>query len=197
LVLVPERLGLSEIDRRGLPYRELPGLSAKLLRDHYLLYEGYVKRLNALERLLEKVADKWAAARIASEVGFLRNAVVLHELYFGNMTPGGRGQPSDVLPSEFASRWEKHFRLVGSASTGWMVLAYDPRTKTLIDFPMTEHGRGYVAGAVPILVMDVYEHAYMAQYGLAKDAYIDAFFKNIDWKVVRDRLRKAHASAAD
>jgi hypothetical protein len=63
LVLVPERLGLSDIDRRGLPYRELPGLSAKLLRDHYLLYEGYVKRLNALERLLEKVADKSTTPR--------------------------------------------------------------------------------------------------------------------------------------
>lgn len=196
-MLVSDWMGLAEIDRRGLPYRELPGLSAKLLRDHYALYEGYIRRLNALEPLLEKAAkngDKWAAARLAREGGFLRNAIVLHELYFENMTPGGRGRSSDVLPSEFASRWEKRFRLVGSATSGWMVLAYDPRTGTLIDFPMAEHGQGYVAGTVPVLVMDLYEHAYMPQYGLAKDAYIGAFFRNIDWDVVRGRLKKAHAA---
>lgn len=196
-MLVSEEVGLSEIDKRRFPYTALPGLSAKLLRDHFDLYEGYIRRLNELQPLLADALwkdDKWQASLMAREEGMLRNAIYLHELYFDGMTPGGRGKPADVLPSEFAKKWEKRFRLLGSATTGWMVLAYDPRTGMLIDFPMAEHGQGYVAGAVPILVMDLYEHAFATDYGIDKGAYIDTFFRNIDWEVVKNRLKKTHST---
>lgn len=184
MIRIPESQALSDVDNFSLPYRELPGLSAKLLSDHYKLYEGYIRRLEALEApFRDAVArgNKWMAGMIAQEMGFLRNAIILHELYFENMTPGGKGHPPK-LPAG----WEKEFRLLGSSTTGWIVLAWCPRTKKPIIFTMKEHGQGYVAGTKPLLVMDVYEHSFVPD-GLDKDAYIDTFFRNIDWTVVRRR----------
>jgi Fe-Mn family superoxide dismutase len=185
MIRIPESQGLSDIEQVALPYRELPGFSAKLLSDHYKLYEGYIRRLEALEKPFRDAVssgDKWMAGMISREMGFLRNAIILHELYFGNMTPYGKGRPL-----ELHFDWEKEFRLLGSATTGWVVLAWCPRTKKPIIFTMKEHGQGYVAGTKPLLVMDVYDHSWMPQPGLDKDAYIDAFFRNINWDVVRQR----------
>lgn len=185
MIRIPESQGLSNIGQTLLPYHALPGFSAKLISDHYKLYEGYIERLKALKEPFQHAVsrnDKWTASMISREMGFLRNAIILHELYFGNMTPCGKGRPL-----ELHFDWEKEFRLLGSATTGWVVLAWCPRTKKPIIFTMKEHGQGYVAGTKPLLVMDVYEHSYMPDYGLNKDAYIDAFFRNINWDVVRQR----------
>lgn len=186
MIRIPESQGLSDVGQTALPYRELPGLSAKLLSNHYKLYEGYIKRLGVLEepfRAAVSRGDKWMAGMISREMGFLRNAIILHELYFENMTPGGKGRPP-----ELPSGWEKEFRLLGSSTTGWVVLAWCPRHKKPVIFTMKEHGQGYVAGTVPLLVMDVYEHSWLPQPGLDKETYIDIFLKNVDWDVVRNRL---------
>jgi Fe-Mn family superoxide dismutase len=196
-VLVNEHAGLADIDDYELPYRELPGMSAGLLKNHFALYRGYRNRLADIVSPFEDAVykeDVWTTARLAREIGFLRNAIALHELYFENMIPGGRGKLSDVIPFEFVNRWAKKFRLLGKASTGWVVLAYDRADGALVDFTMNDHGQGFIADTIPILVMDVYEHAYMPDYGLDKNAYIDAFFRNIDWDVVRERLKAARGN---
>lgn len=193
-MLVNEHAGLADIDDYQLPYRELPGMSAGLLKKHFALYRGYQKRLADLVPLFEDAAqrgDAWTTGRLAREIGFLRNAITLHELYFENLIPGGRGKVSDVIPPEFINRWAKKFRLLGKTSTGWVVLAYNRAVDALIDFTMNDHGQGFVADTIPLLVMDVYEHAYYCDWGLDKDGYIEAFFRNIDWNIVRDRLKAA------
>ncbi len=176
-----------------LRYKSLPGLSAELISDHYTLYKGYIDRINHLQDEYEDAVEdgeKWRAQRISQSLGFLRNAVVLHELYFAGLTQGGAGDIGSVIPADKQAAWKKEFELLGAGSTGWVILAWDPRTKTLFNYTMKEHGEGGVVRACPLLVMDVYEHAYMPQYQLDKQAYINAFMRNIDWDVVRNRLRR-------
>ena len=194
MLRIRESQEISDLRKFSLPYRELPGLSANLLSNHYKLYEGYLQRLNALKEPFQKAIlqdDKWTVAMIAREREFLTNAVILHELYFEELTPGGRGDPGDVVHPDLAKRWEREFKILGKGATGWVVLSWDPKTYTFMDFVMKDHGTGYVAGTIPLLVMDVYEHAYMPDYGLDKEAYINTFFKNINWNLVRERFRKA------
>ena len=120
----------------------------------------------------------------------------LHELYFGNLVKDGKGLDSEVqiatlINDQFGSfeDWQKAFKAVGSMpGIGWVVLTYDPEAKQLFNVWINEHDVGHLAGAVPLLVMDVFEHAFMVDYGLNKAEYIQAFFEAIDWSVVAHRL---------
>jgi Fe-Mn family superoxide dismutase len=123
----------------------------------------------------------------------------LHEHYFGNMARGGTKAEAapklmKKLAEDFGSyeNWEKDFRGVGSMrGIGWAVLYYDPAAKRLFNAWINEHDSGHLAGASPILVMDVFEHAFMLDYGLKRADYISSFFKNLDWKEAETRFAKA------
>ena len=176
-----------------LPYKSLPGFSEELISDHYDLYKGYLDRFNKLEPLLAlavKKGDKWAVQRIAQEEGFLRNAGRLHELYFTNLAPGGKGDTAKVLGPAYKA-WITKMALMGMGSHGWVILALDLEEKKPFLFTMKEHGQGYVNQSLPLLVLDMYEHAWMPKFRLNKAAYIDAFFKNVDWDIVHQRLERA------
>jgi Fe-Mn family superoxide dismutase len=176
-----------------LPYEHLEGISESLLADHFDLYRRYGERLNALQPKLGhavRFAETWTVARMARDEGLLLNAVRLHELYFTGLVPGGRGVPADAIPAA-AQDLVNEIWLLAQGSTGWVVLAYEPDSKAIFPFTMANHAEGYVAGARPLLVLDCYEHAYMPQYGLAKDDYIEAFFRNVDWGTVEARLETA------
>jgi len=180
-----------------LPYKELDGLSKELLADHHKLYTGYIKRLKKVYGLLEALPekpDRNEYQRLVLEEGFLRNAIRLHELYFGQLTPGGAGAHSDVEIGDVDALLEA-LGLTALGSTGWAVLAVDVLEGIPFVFSMKEHSQGFVAQAWPILVVDSYEHAYMRQYGINKEAYLDAFFQNMDWDVVAERARQAVAMA--
>lgn len=182
-----------EIEPIKLPYKELRGLSKKLISDHYELYLGYLKRWDKIFPEIEKFSekgDKFEYQRLKAEEGFLRNAITLHELYFDEMIPGGKGDPRDIFGS-FTDEALDRLALLGSGSTGWAILAVNLRDGHIFSFTMKEHSQGYVANAWPLLVLDCYEHAYMPEFGLAKDDYIAAFFKNVNWEVVADRLTQA------
>jgi Fe-Mn family superoxide dismutase len=122
----------------------------------------------------------------------------LHELYFGNMAKGGpkpESAPnlSKSLAGEFGSleNWEKDFRATGAMrGIGWVVLYYDLAGKRLFNMWINEHDVGHPSGCAPILVMDVFEHAYMTDYGLKRADYINAFFKSLDWKEAEARFAR-------
>lgn len=172
------------------PYKELPGFSKKLLADHFKLYHGYVDRLNKLASGIQKFSpkgDKSEFQRLKVDEGFLRNAIALHELYFEQLTSGGSGSAADVFTCVTDELME-HLALTAMGSTGWAILAADLYEDQTFVFTMKEHSQGFVAGAWPLVVVDCYEHAYMREYGTDKEAYLEAFFKNVDWEVVKRRM---------
>ena len=183
-----------------LGYEELPGLSRALLSAHYDLYLGYISRLNKIwsERMNRSFEDPFEYGRLASEEGFLRNAVRLHELYFENLTPGGAGDPFDVIgDDETVDRWESNVRLLALSSSGWVIHADDLPSGHRFLFTMKEHGQGFIAQAWPLVVIDCYEHAYAIDYGTSKEDYIEAVLENIDWNVAAERGALAAEFASD
>jgi len=175
-----------------LPYDSLPGLSRALLSAHYDLYLGYISRLSQLSKL-RTIGDPFEYGRRVAEEGFLRNAIHLHELYFENLTPGGAGDPFDAIGDDARYEdWKENFSALAFASTGWAIRALDMHGHSF-DFTMRAHDQGFVAGALPVLVIDSYEHAFMIDYGTDKWAYIEAVLENIDWDVVTARGQAASA----
>ncbi|MEI7891051.1 MAG: Fe-Mn family superoxide dismutase [bacterium] len=182
----------------------IEGLSDELLKNHFTLYEGYVANVNKVTDLISKLAteDKLATpefAEVTRRFGWEFNGMRLHELYFENMMKGGSVLEKDSallqkIVGDFGSfeNWEKHFKATGTMrGIGWVVLYLDTESGKLFNMWINEHDGGHLAGAVPILVMDVFEHAYMVQYGLKKADYIEAFMKNICWHVAGGRYNLA------
>lgn len=191
---------MAQLKAKELKIHEMEGFSQRQLDEHYgILYKGYVNKVNEIRILMQSVDYDKANQTFSDlramkiEETFALNGVKLHEAYFENM--GGTGGQADGMALTFIERdfgsysaWEKDFKATGMAVRGWAVLAYDVEDKTLHNFGSDSHNLGPIWNAVPILVMDVYEHAYMIDYGVKRSPYIDAFMKNIDWQVVNDRL---------
>lgn len=178
----------------------IAGFSETLLKNHFTLYGGYVTNTNkVLDTLAQMLKDGKAGAyeyaELKRRLGWEWNGMRLHELYFGNL--GGKagldaaGKLAGKLVAEFGSleAWEKDFRATGAMrGIGWVVLYLDPESGRLFNSWINEHDVSHPAGCAPLLVMDVFEHAYMTDYGIKKADYIEAFFKNIDWKAVEARI---------
>ena len=179
----------------------IEGLSEALLRNHFTLYQGYVTNTNKLNDILlglEK-EGRFSAPEFAElnrRFGWEFNGMRLHELYFWNLANGGKplDHNSDLyrnIVKEWGSleKWEKDFRGMGAMrGIGWIVLYYDHKDGRLFNVWINEHDMGHLSGCVPILVMDVFEHAYMLDYGLKKADYIESFFSNLDWKAAAERF---------
>ncbi len=180
----------------------MKGLSEQLLKNHFTLYQGYVtntnKELDTLGSLLKdgKVSTT-EFAEVKRRLGWEFNGMRLHELYFENL--GGKAPLAK--DSKFAKKlaegfgsvenWEKEFRATGAMrGIGWAILYQDNTNGNLINFWINEHDTGHPAGCTPILIMDVFEHAFITDYGLKRADYIEAFFNNIDWSAVENRLKK-------
>jgi Fe-Mn family superoxide dismutase len=178
----------------------MEGFSETLLKNHFTLYQGYVTNTNKLTEILTTMLKEGKNAtpeyaELKRRFGFEFDGMRLHEYYFGNLggnTPPDRsGALAKRLAGAFGSydAWEKDFRATGAMrGIGWVVLYQDDVTGGFCNQWINEHEVGHLAGCRPILVMDVFEHAFMLDYGLKRADYIEAFFKNIDWKVVADRL---------
>jgi len=179
----------------------MPGFSETLLKNHFTLYQGYVNNTNKLlEIIAQMVKDGKTAtpefAELKRRLGWEWNGMRLHEYYFENL--GGREALSPAselygrLLKSFGSfeLWEKEFRGTGTMrGIGWVALYQDLHTGRLINFWINEHDVGHPAGGELLLIMDVFEHAFMTDYGLKRADYIGAFFKNINWKAVENRLK--------
>ena len=178
----------------------MAGFSEALLKNHFTLYQGYVTNINKVLTILEQMLEGGTAAtpefaELKRRVGWEFNGMRLHEYYFDNL--GGtapldrEGRLGKKLAGSFGSvdAWDKDFRATGAMrGIGWTVLYQDPADGRLINFWINEHDVSHPAGCMPILVMDVFEHAFMLDYGLKRADYIEAFFKNIAWKAVEGRL---------
>lgn len=178
----------------------MEGFSDTLLNNHFALYQGYVANTNKLLDILGKMlAEGQTAAPEYAEpkrrLGWEFDGMRLHEYYFENL--GGRGgidkegNLARLLAENFGSyeAWEKDFKSTGAIrGIGWAVLYQDSATGRLVNFWINEHDTGHPAGCRPLLVMDVFEHAYMTDYGIKRPDYIEAFFNNINWQAVEKRL---------
>ena len=179
----------------------MKGFSDTLLNNHFTLYQGYVTNTNkVLDTLATMLKDGKVGtpeyAELKRRLGWEFNGMRLHELYFENL--GGKaplnksGKLGKKLAEEFGSyeNWEKDFRGTGTMrGVGWTILYQDNLTGKLINQWINEHDTGHPAGCTPILVLDVFEHAFMIDYGLKRADYIEAFFNNINWGAAEARLR--------
>ncbi len=188
---------------KPLKYKSLAGLSEKQLAEHHdVLYAGYVKKTNEIRQKLAAVdvttpnATYSDLRELKVEETFALNGVKLHEAYFDNMGPTGDGKASGTvaqwIEKDFGSyaKWEAEFKACGIAARGWVVLAFDLEEGRLYNFVCDVHNQGGVWGALPLLILDVYEHAYFLDYATGRKAYIEAFMKLVDWKVVNDQVKK-------
>ncbi len=185
----------------------LNGISDQTLEMHFKLYEGYVKETNKLtEKITEYLADGKvdqeempAYSELTRRLGFEYNGMVLHEYYFGNMKKDGSGDPEKLsnffkaAEASFGSYdiWKADFVSVGKMrGVGWAICYENPANGRLSNHWITLHEVGNVSGFNPVLVMDVWEHAFLLDYKPAdRPKYIEAFFSNIDWNAVEKRLR--------
>lgn len=186
--------------------RGLQGISDKTIDLHLTLYEGYVKATNVLQgRIADFLKDGTvdqeelpAYSELTRRLGFEYNGMVLHEYYFDNLTPQASLKPESTssflrrAEASFGSyeRWKTDFVSVGKMrGVGWAVCFQDPANGRLTNHWITLHEHGNVAGFKPVLVMDVWEHAFLLDYTPAqRGQYIDAFFSNINWRVVDRRV---------
>lgn len=190
--------------RADLKPEGLDGISDEQVAQHWALYEGYVKNVNLLNKKLSELRAKsdFGAefAEMTRRLGFEYNGMVLHELYFEALKPGQA--PLDhaagltkLVKTFFGGyeSWKKEFSAMGKMrGVGWVILYYDPRYRVLSNHWITLHEDGNLAGFQPLLVMDVWEHAYMVDWGASgRGDYVEAFLKNVDWSVVERRLHGA------
>ncbi|HET7114698.1 MAG TPA: superoxide dismutase [Pyrinomonadaceae bacterium] len=187
----------------------LKGISDQTLEMHFKLYEGYVKETNNLtERITEFIKDgnvdqeeMPAYSELTRRLGFEYNGMVLHEYYFDNLQSGsGTGDPTKTsqfvkaAEATFGSYdiWKADFVGIGKMrGVGWAICNQNPANGRISNHWITLHETGNVAGFNPILVMDVWEHAFLLDYKPAeRPKYIEAFFSNINWNAVEDRLKK-------
>jgi Fe-Mn family superoxide dismutase len=180
------------------------GFSDTLLNNHFTLYKGYVTNTNKLAEELDALLKEGKSgtpqyAEMSRRFGWEFNGMRLHEYYFGNMVRGGTGLDKGsplfaMIAREFGSfeNWEKDFRATGAMrGIGWTILYHEPLGNRLFNVWINEHDVGHLSGANPLLVMDVFEHAFITDYGLKRADYIEAFFKAIDWSAVAGRFGTA------
>ena len=177
------------------------GFSETLLKNHLTLYQGYVTNVNKILETLGRMAadgklSSAEAAELRRRLGWEWNGMRLHELYFENLggkeglDPGGPLARRMLRDFGGFEAWQKEFRAVGAMrGIGWAALYQDPASGRLLNLWIGEHDVGHPAGGAPVLILDVFEHAYMIDFGLKKADYIEAFFKAVDWTAAATRLR--------
>jgi Fe-Mn family superoxide dismutase len=180
-----------------------PGFSDDLLKNHFQLYEGYVKGANQLNELFLSMSKEGKLkspefAELKRRFSWEFNGIRLHEYYFENMSKeGSRLEKSSQfflkISEDFGSyqNWEKEFMAMGAMrGIGWVILAYDPVSNHLFNCWINEHNLGFLAGTEILLVMDVFEHAFMIDYGVKREGYLEAFMKALHWTEVNNRYER-------
>lgn len=199
-----------DYEARPLPFeKNLDGISNKTIEIHHdKLYQGYVNKMKEVAEKISEVAkggnqEELAAANqtysyfrgLISGETFAVNGTYLHEYYFQAL--GGDGHQSGALADHLTEKWgsfenfKNYFTARGLAARGWVVLCWDLQLERLKVYCCDAHNQGGVWGAIPILVLDVYEHAYFMDFGSDRKAYIEAFFKNLNWDAVNSLYEKA------
>lgn len=189
--------------------KDLEGMSLRSIQEHFKLYQGYVKKTNEIRQKLG-VADKSEANGVYSLIGELKrqetfavNGMKLHEVYFNQLEGGGEsaGKLGKMIEADFGSleNWKAEMVATGMSSRGWAITAFDFKDNHLYVYGADAQNVGAVWGAIPVVAMDVYEHAYFMDHGTNRKVYIDSFFKNLNWEAANEiveeyELSKKHAS---
>lgn len=186
-------------DIKPLKYTSLEGLSERQLKEHHdVLYAAYVKKVDEIRELLKDASKEnpnatyhqWRELNL--ELSFALNAVKLHEAYFANL--GGNGQPSGDILKFIEQDWglyeayKEDLLASGMTARGWVVTAYDLDDNRLYNFSCDAHNQGDIWNAIPLVVLDIYEHAYFIDYGTKRADYLQAFLKNLDFDYVNSRI---------
>ena len=191
--------------------KDLDGISKQTMDDHFKLYEGYAKKANECRKLLNEFEygeiegnQVYSQLRAVSvDYTFALLGFKNHDLYFGHLggdggDPGGRF--AELVESEFhggVEEWQKAVRKAASAARGWVMVGYDLNDGSIFNYIMDTQNLWAVYNMVPVLALDVYEHAYVRDYGATPDGrkqYVDAFFRNLDWDHVNRQLAQAEAA---
>jgi superoxide dismutase, Fe-Mn family len=189
-------------DFTNLVNKKMDGLSPSQIEQHLKLYQGYVKKANEIYNKLKDVDITSANAtysplrELLMEQSYAVNGAVYHEFYFGNL--GGKGgEPTGELRSALEERWGSmdkfmdYLKAAGKSMRGWVVIGFNTRGGHLDAFGLDTHNMWSPISTIPVVVLDVYEHAYMVDYGIDRSKYLDAFLKNLDWDIVAKRLTAA------
>lgn len=180
----------------------VPGFSRALLKTHFTLYQGYVKNVNRLLKELGEMGDKTSAcyAELKRRFGWEFCGMRLHEYYFDNLgcrpLAKSHGAFIEYLRACFGGfdAWRDDFIHTGlMRGVGWAILFRDNQTGNLMNVWIEQHDKGHLAGCQPILVMDVWEHAYLCEFGLDRQSYIDTFLNSVDWNAVYERFARVGA----
>ncbi|MDP2656107.1 MAG: superoxide dismutase [bacterium] len=178
------------------------GFSDVMLKNHFTLYQGYVTNFNKLNDTLVAIEKEGQFgtpifAELNRRFSWEFNGMRLHELYFDNMKKDGEpmtdGELKKNIIAEWESMeaWEKDFKAMGAMrGIGWVILYHDKEAKRLFNVWVNEHDVGHFAGCTPLLIMDVFEHAFMIDYGLKRADYIASFWNAIDWSIVEKRFEE-------
>lgn len=182
----------------------LTGFGDTLLKNHFILYQGYVTNTNKLMATLSSMIKdgKQATpefAELKRRFGWEFNGMRLHEIYFENLSKNTQALSKTshfhkkiIENFEIVENFEKDFKATGAMrGIGWVITYYDKTSGNIFNTWVNEHDVGHISSAVPILIMDVFEHAYMVEYGLKKADYIESFVKAIDWSIVEKRFDNA------
>lgn len=182
----------------------IKGLDDNLLKMHFKLYEGYVNNTNSVLQKIQSLTDQGQSrtpefAGLKRILGWEFNGMLLHEYYFENLG-GSNSKPLNSddplylkMQKDFGSydQWKSDFISTGMMrGIGWVVAYVEPKSGRLLNEWINEHDLGHLSGATPILIMDVFEHAYITQFALDRNKYIDVFFNNINWDVASKRFAK-------
>lgn len=184
---------------KPLKYQSLEGLSERQLKEHHdVLYAGYCKKVDEIRGKLKEASKDNVNATYADwrelnlELTFALNAVKLHEAYFANL--GGNGEPTgdimNFIEQDWGSfdNWKADLLASGMGARGWVVCAYDLDDNRLYNFSCDAHNFGCIWNAIPLIVLDVYEHAYFLDYATNRKAYLETFLKNLDFDYVNSRV---------
>ena len=201
---LPAYKGENQVKPLSFDPAKLQGLSEKLLVSHHQNnYGGAVRRLNQIQQQigsLPKDAQPFQMGALKREEIVATNSMILHEFYFGNLGGDGKaaGTVANLINSHYGSlaNWERDFRLTGMSlggGSGWVILNYSFRDNVVHNYWAADHTDS-LAWGVPLLVMDMYEHAYAMDYGANAGGYIDAFFKNLQWDEVNRRAEAIRSS---
>ncbi len=186
---------------------KVEGFSRGLIDDHLALYEGYVTNTNDLSQKLNELVDSDSDPMIHDELrrrlGWEWNGMRLHELYFDNLGGSGELDRETMLSEKLErnlgglDRWRHDIeRIGGMRGVGWVILYFDPTSETLMNAWVDEHDSGHPSGAVPLVVMDVWEHAFWKDYGSDKARYVRTFLDNLDWGVACERYQSSLRTAS-
>jgi Fe-Mn family superoxide dismutase len=202
-----------EIRPRSFPAfdKELDGISKVTMDNHYKLYEGYCKKVNECRKILNEFDysevegnQVYSPLRSVSiDYTFALLGFKNHELYFGHLGGSGgdpTGRFAELVDAEFnggLKEWSQAVRKAASAARGWVMVGYDLNDGSIFNYVMDTQNLWAVYNMVPVLAIDVYEHAYANDFGATPDGrkqYVEAFFRNLDWDHVNRQVAQAEAA---